>query len=179
VSQETIIDKIYSFYSGNVWFQRLFYCVIALAAALVITAVVRALIRKHIEKRGGRNLRADTVAKLLGSVVSVTVWFLAIIQILTAGFGMDVTSIIAAAGVLGVAVGFGAQTMVKDVITGFFILFENQFSVGETVTIDGFAGRVEELGLRSTRVRSENGDLLIIPNGSIAKVINQSRSDNS
>ncbi|MDR1669102.1 MAG: mechanosensitive ion channel family protein [Oscillospiraceae bacterium] len=175
MKEQTFFDVVIGYYSANAWLRRLIYCAVVLLAALLISVIVRAVIRSYIGKRGGRNLRADTVAKLLGSVVSVIVWFLAAIQILTVGFGMDVTSIIAAAGVLGVAVGFGAQTMVKDVITGFFILFENQFSVGEQVTVDAFNGTVEELGLRSTKIRGENGDLLIIPNGSITRVVNHSR----
>jgi small conductance mechanosensitive channel len=71
--------------------------------------------------------------------------------------------------------GFGAQSLVKDVITGFFLLFENQFSVGERVTIDNFTGTVKELGLRSTKIHGDEGGTLTIPNGSITKVVNHSR----
>lgn len=158
------------------WVRRTLYCIAVVLIALIVTAVVRSVIRRYMRKRGGRNLRADTITKLLLSVVSYIVWFLAVIQLLTVGLGLDVVSIIAAAGVLGVAVGFGAQTLVKDVITGFFILFENQFSVGEKITVEAFSGTVEELGLRSTKVRAENGDLLIIPNSSITRLINHSRT---
>ncbi|MDR0326633.1 MAG: mechanosensitive ion channel family protein [Oscillospiraceae bacterium] len=157
------------------WLQRLIYCVCIFLAALVITSLVRGMIRRLMRKRAGQNLRADTLSKLLKSVVAYVVWFLAGIQILKVGLLIDVTSILAAAGVLGVAVGFGAQSLVKDVITGFFLLFENQFSVGESVTVDGFTGTVEELGLRSTKIRGEEGEILIIPNGAIAKVVNHSR----
>ncbi len=163
-------------FTKHEWLKRLLYCVAVVLVAIIATAVVRFVIRRYMGKRGGRNLRADTITKLLLSVVSYIVWFLAVIQLLTVGLGLDVLSLIAAAGVLGVAVGFGAQTLVKDVITGFFILFENQFSVGEKVTIDAFPGTVEGLGLRSTKIRAENGDLLIIPNSSIARVINHSRT---
>ena len=161
---------------GVPWFHRLSYSLLAFLAALIITSTVRGVIRRRMRKRAGQNLRADTLSKLLRSVTTYVVWFLAVIQILKVGLGVDVTSILAAAGVLGVAVGFGAQSLVKDVITGFFLLFENQFSVGESVTIDGFTGSVQELGLRSTKIRSETGDMLTIPNGSIVKVVNHSRS---
>ena len=158
------------------WFYRASYSTIAFLAALVITFIVRRAIKLRMKKHAGQNLRADTLSKLLRSAVTGVVWFLAAIQILKVGLGVDVTSILAAAGVLGVAVGFGAQSLVKDVITGFFLLFENQFSVGESVTIDGFTGTVLELGLRSTKIKSGEGDVLTIPNGSIVKVVNHSRA---
>ena len=157
------------------WFYRVSYSLIAFLAALIITSVVRRTIRMRMRKRAGQNLRADTLSKLLRSAVTCVVWFLAVMQILKTGLGVDVTSILAAAGILGVAIGFGAQSLVKDVITGFFLLFENQFSVGESVTVDGFTGIVQELGFRSTRIRNEDGDVLTIPNGAIAKVVNHSR----
>ena len=157
------------------WLHRLAYSILVFLAALIITFLIRGVIRRRMKLRAGQNLRADTLSKLLRSAATCVVWFLAAIQILKAGLGVDVTSILAAAGVLGVAVGFGAQSLVRDVITGFFLLFENQFSVGESVTIDNFSGNVEELGLRSTKIRSADGDMLTIPNGSIAKVVNHSR----
>lgn len=166
----------FSNFIGNIWVYRILYTLGAIIVALVITTLVNGVIGKAMKSRGGHNLRADTLTKLLKSVVTYVVWFLVIIQILKVAFAVDVASLIAAAGVLGVAIGFGAQTLVKDVISGFFILFENQFAVGERVLIDGFDGVVEELGLRSTKVRGDSGDLLIIPNGSIAKVINLSRA---
>ena len=157
------------------WFYRASYSLIAFLAALIITFIVRRAIKLRMKKHAGQNLRADTLSKLLRSAVTCVVWFLAVMQILKTGLGVDVTSILAAAGILGVAIGFGAQSLVKDVITGFFLLFENQFSVGENVTVDGFTGIVQELGFRSTRIRSEDGDVLTIPNGAIAKVVNHSR----
>jgi small conductance mechanosensitive channel len=159
------------------WLRRLLYSVCVFLVALIVTWPVRGLIRKRIHKRAGQNLRADTLSKLLMSVAGFVVWFLAAIQILKEGLGVDVTSILAAAGVLGVAVGFGAQSLVKDVISGFFLLLENQFSVGEDVTIDGYTGTVEELGLRSTRIRGEKTGVLIVPNGAITKVVNLSRGN--
>jgi small conductance mechanosensitive channel len=157
------------------WLRRLIICVCVFLAAFAVTHVTRGAVRRVMRRRAGHNPRADTLSKLLMSAVTYAVWFLAAVQILKEGLGIDVTSILAAAGVLGIAVGFGAQTLVKDIITGFFLLFENQFSVGETVTVDGFTGTVEELGLRSTKIRGEAGELLTIPNGSITKVINRSR----
>jgi len=84
---------------------------------------------------------------------------------------------LAAAGLGGLALGFGAQNLVKDVISGFFILFEDQYAVGDYVSIGPATGNVEDIGLRITKIRAFNGDLHIIPNGEIKTVINHSRGN--
>jgi small conductance mechanosensitive channel len=91
--------------------------------------------------------------------------------------GVNISSLIAAAGVGGLAIGFGAQSLVKDVITGFFILFEDQFHVGDYIETGGKSGIVEEMALRVTKMRDFNGDLHIVPNGSIDKVTNKCRGN--
>jgi small conductance mechanosensitive channel len=91
--------------------------------------------------------------------------------------GFDVTTVIAVTSIAGVAIGFGAQNLVKDIITGFFILFEDQFAVGDYIVIEGMSGIVEVLGLRITKIRDFSGDVHIIPNGSITKVTNKSRGN--
>lgn len=103
-----------------------------------------------------------------------SVYFLAIITILGL-FNVPLGGVLATASVLGVAVGFGAQSLVKDVITGFFIIFENQFAVGEHITTLGVTGQVEEMGLRLTKVRDAGGQLHILPNGQIGQVTNYNR----
>jgi small conductance mechanosensitive channel len=77
------------------------------------------------------------------------------------------------------AVGFGAQSLVKDVLNGFFIIFEDQFGVGDVIQTGNFKGTVEQIGLRMTRIRSATGEQYIIPNGSITEVTNFSMADNS
>jgi len=90
-------------------------------------------------------------------------------------FGIDLKPILAGAGILGLAVGFGAQTLVKDVITGFFILLENQIRVGDTVTAAGCTGVVEAVNLRTTVLRDFDGTTHIIPNSAITVVTNATR----
>jgi small conductance mechanosensitive channel len=90
-------------------------------------------------------------------------------------FGVDLKPILAGAGILGLAVGFGAQTLVKDVITGFFILLENQIRVGDTVTAAGCTGVVEAVNLRTTVLRDQDGTTHIIPNSAITVVNNATR----
>ncbi|MFC4411658.1 mechanosensitive ion channel family protein [Chungangia koreensis] len=117
--------------------------------------------------------RKQTLLKLIQNVISYVVYFSAILAVLSE-FDIDVKGIIAGAGVIGLAVGFGAQSLVKDVITGFFIIFEDQFSVGDYVKIGTFEGTVEEIGLKTTKIKSFTGEVSILPNGTIAQVINYS-----
>lgn len=115
--------------------------------------------------------REATIMKLLQSVLTYAVYFIALIMFLS-NLGVNVSAILAGAGVVGLAVGFGAQSLVKDIITGFFIIFEDQFAVGDHVRIGQFEGDVEMIGLRTTRVKSWTGEVNIIPNGSIIEVTN-------
>lgn len=119
--------------------------------------------------------KTDTMTTLLISSYRYMVYIIAIIIILTDVLKM--TSILAAAGIGGIALGFGAQSLVKDVISGFFIVFEDQYAVGDLVTIENLNGTVEELELRVTKLRNFSGDLYIIPNGEIKKVINHTRGN--
>jgi small conductance mechanosensitive channel len=118
--------------------------------------------------------KIKTIAVLLKSMLKYVIYFIAGVTVLRI-FGIPTESIIATAGIGGLAIGFGAQNLVRDVITGFFILFEDQFSVGDYIETAGLTGFVEEMGLRVTKLRSFSGELHIIPNGEINKVTNHSR----
>lgn len=115
--------------------------------------------------------REETLSKLLDNILSYVVYFIAFLTILSV-MNIDVKALLAGAGIVGLAVGFGAQSLVKDVITGFFIIFEDQFSVGDHVRIGQFEGNVETIGLRTTKIKSWTGEVHIIPNGSILEVTN-------
>ncbi|MGH2316127.1 mechanosensitive ion channel family protein [Planococcus sp. SE5232] len=145
-------------------------------AAVVLVKVLRVLIRKTFSVRIKGPLlynerRQQTLSKLLSNVVAYVVYFIAAVSILST-FTIDITGLIAGAGVLGLAVGFGAQNLVRDVITGFFIIFEDQFSVGDYVRVGVAEGTVEEIGLRTTKVKAWTGELFIFPNGTITDVVN-------
>ncbi len=90
-------------------------------------------------------------------------------------FNISTTSLLATAGIGGLAIGFGAQSLVKDIITGFFILLEDQYSVGDYIQTGSYDGVVEELGLRVTKLRAFSGELHIIPNSNIQIVTNKTR----
>lgn len=122
--------------------------------------------------------RSETLHKLVRSAVRYTIYFIAFFQVLSI-LGVNTTSIVASAGIASVAIGFGAQSLVKDIISGFFIILEGQFDVGDNVKIYNQAafiagGYVMSLGLRSTKIRSKNGEVYFIPNGTINQVVNYS-----
>lgn len=122
-----------------------------------------------LAKSSGR--REETLSKLLENIISYVVYFIAFMMILSV-FGINVQSLIAGAGIVGVAVGFGAKNLMQDIITGFSIIFEDQFSVGDHIRVGQLEGNVESIGLRTTKIKSWTGELHILPNGSITQVTN-------
>lgn len=118
-----------------------------------------------------RTRRVQTVGKLMKNTVSYVLNFIVILLIL-GEFHINLAPLLAGAGVVGLAIGFGAQSLVKDVISGFFIIFEDHFSVGDVIETGKFRGTVEMIGLRSTRLKSWTGEVFIIPNGMITDVTN-------
>jgi moderate conductance mechanosensitive channel len=115
--------------------------------------------------------RVQTMARLMKNTASYIFNFIAILLIL-GEFNIQIAPLLAGAGVIGLAIGFGAQSLVKDVITGFFIIFEDQFAVGDVIQSKDFKGTVEMIGLRATRIRNWTGEVHIIPNGLINEVTN-------
>lgn len=141
----------------------------------VLNKFIESFFKKQKESRFGLNeKKADTLSELLKSILRYVLYFFAAVWVFET-IGFNIKTVIAVTSIAGVAVGFGAQNLVKDVITGFFILFEDQFAVGDYVVIEGMSGFVETLGLRVTKIRDFSGDVHIIPNGSITKVTNKSR----
>lgn len=139
------------------------------------------LIDKFFESRNTFKItldenRVNTLKGILKSIIRYTIYFIAFMPILET-IGIDIKALITAAGIGGLAIGFGAQNLVRDIITGFFILFEDQFTVGDYVDVGGKGGIVEEMALRVTKVRDFSGDLHIIPNGAIDKVTNRCRGN--
>lgn len=119
--------------------------------------------------------KAQTLRKLIKSVAHYVIYFIAILTIL-AKLGINLGPVLAGAGILGLAIGFGAQSLVKDVITGFFLIFERQLEVGDLVQINNqITGTVEEVGLRITKIREYNQRLHYLSNGQITQVTNYNR----
>lgn len=115
--------------------------------------------------------RMNTLSGLLSTTLSVMIYVVGFLMILSQ-LGIQIGPVLAAAGVAGIAIGFGAQTLVKDLISGFFILMEDQVRVGDVVNVAGIGGLVEAVNLRTTRLRDLEGRVHIIPNGSIEVATN-------
>ena len=159
---------------------------LTVVAAVLATLILRVIVRRFQSKleqtphlsEAGNLQRAATLAHALSATFVVAVWVLAGMLILNY-LDVPLAPFIASAGIVGVALGFGAQSIVKDTLTGFFILLENQFGVGDTVEIrtpaNPILGRVEWLTLRATALRAYDGTLHIVPNGNIVLVSNKSR----
>ncbi|MEG9296478.1 mechanosensitive ion channel family protein [Mangrovibacillus sp. Mu-81] len=128
---------------------------------------------KRNDVSAGRAQTLQSLSKNIVGYVLIFIFFVTILQI----FGIQVTAILAGAGIVGLAVGFGAQGLVSDVVTGFFILLEKQVDVGDYVSTGNFSGIVEEVGLRTTHIRGFDGTLHYVPNREITSVSNHSRGN--
>jgi len=154
-----------------------------LLIALILNRLLRSLTRRLVPAAGAEGLgriarmREQHVKTLSGLVYSAGTAVIVVGAVLTAlpEFGFNVTPIAAAAGLASLAVGFGGQHLVRDLINGFFIIIEDQFVVGEIVRVGATVGRVEHLTLRRTVIRDVNGAVVTIPNGEISQVSNLSR----
>ncbi|WP_226668626.1 mechanosensitive ion channel family protein [Metabacillus litoralis] len=158
--------------------QGLLKIVLIFIVASIFIRIGRIAIRKVFLFRGKSPIRIserreNTLSKLLENILTYVIYFVVIIMVLET-LGINVGALLAGAGIIGLAVGFGAQNLVKDIITGFFIIFEDQFSVGDFIRVSTFEGTVEEIGLRTTKIKSWTGELHILPNGSITEVTNYS-----
>jgi moderate conductance mechanosensitive channel len=121
-----------------------------------------------------REQRAKAVGQLLRNTLALVIWGTATLLVLTE-LGVNITPLLASAGVVGVALGFGAQTLVKDYLSGFFMIVEDQYGVGDLVDVGPVVGTVEEVALRVTRIRDLTGVVWYVRNGEILRVANQSQ----
>lgn len=154
--------------------------VVILLLAFLLQRIVAFFVnrmRRRADKQIANAQRAAqirTVAAIIRATSYSLIGFIVLLHILSI-FSINLTPLLASAGVVGVGIGLGAQSIFKDMLNGIFILVEDQFNVGEVVTIAGLKGTVEDLTLRLTRLRDGDGTLYIIPNSQIATVANQSR----
>ncbi|QFT88690.1 putative MscS family protein YkuT [Bacillus sp. THAF10] len=154
--------------------------VILLAYAIVRavgTKIISRIFEKSTQRQGLSQGRAKTLEKLTTNIFTYVLIFFLVIMVLENVFELDTTAILAGAGIVGLAIGFGAQGIVSDVVTGFFLLLEKQVDVDDYVTTAGFSGIVEEVGLRTTKVRDFDGSLHYIPNREITNLTNHSRGN--
>ncbi|WP_243278509.1 mechanosensitive ion channel family protein [Candidatus Sarcina troglodytae] len=171
ISAETIASVIFKIIMIVIIF------ILMMIAIRIANKFIDRMVKNQIESNHKFSMdekKAKTIGILLKSLVKYSVYFLGITSMLSIVFGAISWAF---ASVGGVAVGLGAQSFIKDMINGIFILFEEQYSVGDYVTIDNSKGIVKAIGLRTTELRDFNGDIYIIPNGSIQVIVNHSKGD--
>lgn len=122
--------------------------------------------------------RAETLGHIIVSIGNIVIYAIILFMVLNL-FGVDIRPILAGAGVIGLAIGFGAQSLVKDFVSGLFILVENQYGIGDKVKIGSSEGNVIRITMRSTVLKDKEGRIYYISNGSIKDVINMSQQKNS
>jgi small conductance mechanosensitive channel len=172
----TFYQAVLSFFSPEniiLWWGKLITIVIILVVAKMGLSIISKLIEKSLtplkksKNYKKRISRANTLIPLLQSISKYVIYFIAGVMVLRE-LGVDTTAIIASAGVVGLAIGFGAQSLVKDVLSGAFLLFEGIISVGDSVNVGEHSGTVEVIGLRNIHLRKYSGELRVIPYGEVA-----------
>ncbi len=155
--------------------------VVILIGAWVVRKILRKTItrfEKRFKQEGVAPSEVEKRAKTLGGIIKAfitVIIYAAAVMMIISEFGVEIGPLLAGAGIAGLAIGFGAQTLVKDVISGFFILLEDQVRVGDVVNLAGIGGLVEDINLRTTRLRDLEGRVHVIPNGSIEVATNMTR----
>lgn len=176
----SFVNNIFKDDLGNINFLgKVAISILIFLSVYFITKIVNKVIDKTILNRKSLSTiestnRIITMTQTIKRIVKYVLLFFALVISLDM-FGVNTASLIATLGIGGFALTFGAQSLVKDMITGFFILIENQYSVGDYVQIGSKEGIVEELGIRITKIRDFTGELHIIPYGSITEVTNKTR----
>jgi len=168
----------------NVFFQASLIILVSVILHYLSDFIVRYVVRMFVRRKKDQTKtdarkRADTLAGVFSTIAKVLIWAVAIVAVLDT-FKLNFTSLIAGAGVIGVIIGLGAQTTIRDYLAGMFIILENQYRVGDVVTLSGgtagvigASGEVEEITLRITKIRGLDGTLNIVRNGDATIVTNR------
>lgn len=152
----------------------LFIALLLLFGKLILRQIVRKMVATTKDGSAEVNQRAKTLGKVVVSIGNVVIYTMVLLMVLEM-FGMDIRPILAGAGIIGLAVGFGAQSLVKEFVAGLFILVEGQYGVGDKVKIGSIEGEVIRVTLRSTVLKSPKGDTIYLSNGSVNNVVNYSQ----
>ncbi|MEA2097831.1 MAG: mechanosensitive ion channel family protein [Patescibacteria group bacterium] len=150
--------------------------IIQRSMGLFIDKLIRKIITSdnHLSKESEVK-REDTLIRIFSVAIGILIWAIAILMSLQEA-GFDITPLLAAAGITGLAFGFGGQYLIRDLISGLFIILENQYRIGDVVSFSGTGGTVEDISLRMTTIRDLNGTVHHIPHGEIKQVSNLTKS---
>jgi len=171
--QELIISLIKQNAIDIIWITILFFF-----GKLILKLIVKRLAQvvddgddSHISQK---EKRAETLGRVIISIGNIVIYAIILFMVLNL-FGIDIRPILAAAGIIGLAIGFGAQSLVKDFVSGLFILVENQYGIGDKVKIGSSEGEVIRITMRSTVLKDKEGKIYYISNGLIKDVVNMSQ----
>lgn len=175
---KVLIDELLSVQLGlNDILVRFLTTLVVLIVWVILGVLAVLFVKKFVTSyfmRTKGERRGRTLSDLANSGLKVLIWFIVLLAIFDE-LGFEITPILASAGILGLAIGFGAQSLVKDVVSGFFIIIDNAYNIGETIEVGGFRGKVAYMNLRVTHIENFAGSLFIINNGQINSLINWSR----
>ena len=152
----------------------LFIVLLLIFGKILLHQIVRKLVATTKDDGATVHRRADTLGKVVVSIGNVVIYTMVLLMVLDL-FGVDIRPILAGAGIIGLAIGFGAQSLVKEFVAGLFILMEGQYGVGDKVKIGSSEGEVIMVTMRSTVLKSPEGGKIYISNGSVSTVINYSQ----
>lgn len=161
---------------NNSFFRILFVILGALIIQFIVNRFIGQIVERvirshHYKSKHEERQREDTLISIFRTITTVVLVIIAIVVILNE-LGFDIAALATGAGLLGIVVGFGAQSMIKDFLSGMFIILENQYRIGDVVTIGGHSGLVEHISIRMTKLRDLDGSVFFVPNGEITTVKN-------
>lgn len=182
LKNQQLYDNVLNWLDKN-WLELTIIIVSALVAYFVGTRIVIFVVKRAVKGARHREWHKKDIEKRQKTLVGlfVTIWriiiffttFYAILAVFVPNVSSALAPLFASAGIIGVALGFGAQSLIKDFLSGIFIISENQYRVGDVIDIEGFSGTVERIGTRSTVLRDVNGNVHYFPNGMVQHVINK------
>lgn len=141
---------------------------------LIINRIIKNINRHKLIKKGDK--RKQTLLLLINNIIKYVLMIICVLTILNI-YGVDTTALITSLGLIGLGVSLALQDTLKDLLAGFFIIFENQYDIGDTITINNFKGEVISLGLKTTKIKAYTGEVNIVANRNIQEVINHSSSN--
>ena len=164
------MEKFVKVITSNKFYLPFIYIVIGVVLYLVVSNIVDKIMTRHKSGRG-RDKRKDTIINLSKNIFKYLILILVVLEILKL-YGVDTTSIIASLGIFAAVIGLAFQDILKDLLAGVSIIFDNKFAVGDMVSINDFTGTVIQFGLRTTKIKSFSGEVKSLSNSSFTEVVN-------
>ncbi len=171
--RETVSGFIGTYFSKSIVSSISFEAIAAVAFTIVATCVVAGIVKCLTNNIRYKKNRTETLHQLIGKLLVYAIYIVGAIIALGC-LGVNTTAILVSAGIIGIIVGFGAQSLIEDIITGLFIVLEGEFAIGDIITIDGFRGEVKSIGLRTVSIEDLGGNVRIINNSEISSLVNLS-----